>query len=49
MWSTDGARIFFVSTRSGAFHIHAINPDGTNVQCITCDIVFNANSPALLP
>ena len=34
-WSPDGTRIAFASRRTGAFHVYAMNADGTGTQQLT--------------
>jgi Tol biopolymer transport system component len=51
-WSPDGRKIVFSSDRDGYSKIYTINPDGTNLQCLTTNTATNIYpswSPVRLP
>jgi len=47
-WSPDGAQIAFISERDGAWGIHIMNADGTNIQRVTVHERVDTVPPVVL-
>ena len=48
-WSPDGAKIAFVSARTGAPHVYVMNADGTGTTALTSGEKYNDTHPTWSP